>query len=79
MPKQNITREEARYLYLKLHGLLGMMKSENSKKKGISKMHNDIYMSGMGKLVKLFEDWHDPKSSRYLLLQVEKRYPRDYS
>jgi len=41
-------------------------------------MHHDIYLSGLNKLVTLLEDWHDPDSSRYLLLKVEKRYPRDY-
>ena len=78
MPQQDITAEEARYLYLQLHSLLATRKSENRNKKGISKKHDDIYVSGLDKLVTLLEDWHNPDSSRYLLLNVEKRFPRDY-
>jgi len=78
MPQQNITTKEARYLYLQLISLLETKKSENKNKKGAGKMHHDIYLSGLNKLVTLLEDWHDPDSSRYLLLKVEKRYPRDY-
>ena len=74
MPQQNITKDEARYLYLRLHGLLHGMKTDNIDKKGISKLHHDIYVSGLNKLVALLEDWHEPKSSRYLLLKVEKRH-----
>ena len=65
-------------MYLQLISLLETKKSENKNKKGVSKMHHDIYLSGLNKLVTLLEDWHDPDSSRYLLLKVEKRYPRDY-
>jgi hypothetical protein len=50
------------------------MKTDSIDKKGISKLHHDIYVSGLNKLVALLEDWHKPKSSRYLLLKVEKRY-----
>lgn len=78
MPQQDITAEEARYLYLQLHSLLATRKSKNRNKKGISKKHDDIYVSGLDKLVTLLEDWHTPDSSRYLLLKVEKRFPRDY-
>ena len=78
MPQQDITAREARYLYLQLHSLLATRKSENRNKKGISKKHDDIYVSGLDKLVTLLEDWHIPDSSRYLLLKVEKRFPRDY-
>ena len=74
MPQQNITKDEARYLYLKLNSLLYGMKIDSIDKKGISKLHHDIYVSGLNKLVTLLEDWHEPKSSRYLLLKVEKRY-----
>lgn len=78
MPQQDITIEEARYLYLQLHSLLATREAANRNKKGVSKKHDDIYVSGLDKLVTLLEDWHNPDSSRYLLLKVEKRFPRDY-
>lgn len=78
MPQQNLTTKEARYLYLQLHGLRESRKLQNKTEKGVSKLHSDIYLSGLNKLVTLLEDWHEPGSSRYLLLKVEKSYPKDY-
>ena len=72
MPKQDLTKREARYLYLKLIAQLEKDKRVR-KRKGVGKLHNDIYISATAKLVKLLEDWHEPGSSRYLILKVEKR------
>jgi len=72
MPQRNLSKREARYLYLQLHGLLAEQKRNDKDKKGGSKLHADIYTSALDKLVGLLEDWHEPASSRYLLLKVEK-------
>ena len=69
---EKLTHKETRYLYLMLHQNFHAWKHSQSKKKGISRKHGQIYVSAMEKVLKVLESTQLPEAKKFMFMKIDR-------